>query len=60
MTDEPQETKPRYIKLSITLREDVYRAMEELMKDTGLDRSGAISLSLMETVRNRRKKEEPK
>ncbi len=40
------EAKPPYVKLSITLREDVARKLEEIMLLTGLDRSGAIALAI--------------
>ncbi len=40
------EPKPSYVKLSITLREDVARKLEEIMQLTGLDRSGAIALAI--------------
>ena len=35
-----------YVKFSLSLREDIYDKLRELMKATGLDRSGAISLAV--------------
>ncbi len=40
------EPKFSHVKLSITLREDVARKLEEIMLLTGLDRSGAIALAI--------------
>jgi hypothetical protein len=50
-----------YVKFSLSLREDIYDKLRELMKVTGLDRSGAISLALaridIEAVVTERKEE---
>lgn len=42
----PMDEKPVYVKMSITLREDVAEKVKEIMRETGLDRSGAISLAV--------------
>ena len=50
-----------YVKFSLSLREDIYDKLRELMKATGLDRSGAISLAVaridIEAVVTERKRE---
>jgi hypothetical protein len=35
-----------YVKFSMSLREDIYDKLRELMEASGLDRSGAISLAI--------------
>jgi metal-responsive CopG/Arc/MetJ family transcriptional regulator len=52
----PEDTEQdKYIKFSVSLREDIYERLQQLMKDTGLGRSGVISLAL---ARLETKKEE--
>lgn len=52
----PDDEKPQYVKFSISLRHDVYEQLTELMKLTGLDRSGAISLAITRLSREEREK----
>jgi hypothetical protein len=53
--------KPSYVKLSITLRQDVVEKLSEVMEVTGLDRSGAIALAikLLNLKRLKDEEEEP-
>jgi metal-responsive CopG/Arc/MetJ family transcriptional regulator len=54
------EAKPKYVRMSITLREDVAEKLAEIVRITGLDRSGALSLAvqLFDLDRLRDKKEQ--
>lgn len=40
------DEKQSYVRLSISLRDDVAEKVKEIQKVTGLDRSGAISLAV--------------
>ncbi len=54
---EPTDQKPQYVKFSISLRDDVYQQLVELMRNTGLDRSGVVSLALTRLHREEQDKQ---